>query len=155
MGFYLKRMRERAKSILKDGEKVMFVFRQSLLSDVAPTFIVVTDQRLIIINNSFWGLYAGINFITPTYYNYIPYNKVAGIVLVRGKLFATLNIRLLGRFESNMDFKKKTEGEIDGLMPKTAIALEQFVEQQIKKLEEQKSEKGDKPYLYETGSFKR
>ncbi len=155
MGFFVNKMFEKVKPILHDGEKVVYIFKQSLLSDIAPTFIVATDQRLIIINNSFWGLYAGVNMLTPTDYNYIPYNKVAGIVLVRGKLFATIDIRLLGAFESNMNPQKKTEGEIDGLMPKDAITLEKFVQEQIKRIEEVKPDKEDRPMRYTSGHFRK
>lgn len=155
MGFFVNKMSEKVRPILHDGEKVVYMFKQSLLNDIAPTFIIATDQRLIIINNSFWGLYTGINLLTPTDYNYIPYNKVAGVVLVRGKLFATLDIRLLGAFESNMNPQKKTEGEVDGLIPKSAITLEKFVQEQIKRIEGAKPGSDDRPMRYASGHFKK
>ncbi|MEM3838960.1 MAG: PH domain-containing protein [Candidatus Micrarchaeaceae archaeon] len=154
VGFYLKKMHERVKPVLKGDEKIVLMFRQSLISNIAPTFIVATDQRLIVINNSFWGLYSGINLLTTTDYNYIPYDKITGVVLMKGKLLSTLNIRLLGAFESNISPKKKTEGEIDGLTQNNAIILEQFIEQEVKKLESRKAGEVHGPQAYKSGSFK-
>ena len=127
MGFYIKKAAEKVNPILNDREKIMLMCKQSLLSDIAPTFIIATNQRLIIINNSFWGLYSGINLVAPTDYNYIPYSKIMSVVLIRGKLLSSLDIRLLGGFETNVSPQKRTEGEIDGLGLGTATSLMKFI----------------------------
>ena len=153
MGFFVDKMREKAKLMLHDNEQILFMFRQSLLNKLAPTFIVATDERLIIIDNSFWGLYLGVNLIAPTNYNYIPYNRVTGAVLVRGKIFTTVAVRLLGGLEIN--FQGKNEGEIDGLRLHNAIALEKFVVQQVKRLDEKMQEGKDRPLAYRSGHFRK
>jgi len=153
MGFYIKKAEEKVKSVLDDREKIVLIFKQSLLSDIAPTFIVATDRRLIIINNSFWGLYTNVNVVAPTDYNYIPYSKIMSVVLVRGKLLSSLDVRLLGGFEANISPQKKTEGEIDGLRLSSALLLMKFIEEQIRKLEEPQSAKEGQPRAYKAGRF--
>lgn len=151
MGFYIKKAKEKVKPVLHEKEKIILIFKQSLLSDIAPTFIIATDQRLIIINNSFWGLYVGINFFTPTDYDYIPYSKIVGVVLVKGKMLASVVVRLLGGFETNINPQKKTEGEIDGLRLCSAISLMNFIEEQIQKFEEPKVAKEGHLQVYKGG----
>ncbi len=153
MGFYINKAQEKVAPVLNDGEKIVLIFRQSLISDIAPTFIVATDQRLIIINNSFWGLYVGINFLAPTDYNYIAYSKITSVVLVRGKILSSIDIRLLGGFEANMSPQKKTEGELDGLRLKSATSLMKFIEQQVRKSESIKSAKEGQPQTFKRGRF--
>ncbi len=155
MAYYLRKMQEKVRPVLYDGEKVMLMFRQSLLNNISPTFIIATSQRLIIINNSFWGLYTGANMLTPTDYNYILYNKATGVVLVKGRLFASLDIRLLGGFETNMSMQKRTEGEIDGLRFNSAVTLMQFIEEQIRKVDAPKGRNEDAPQLYKAGRFRK
>ena len=151
MGFYIKKAREKIKPVLNEKEEIMLIFKQSLLSDIAPAFIVATNQRLVIINNSFWGLYTDINLLAPTDYDYIPYSKIMSVVLVRGKLLSSVDIRLLGGFETNISPQKKTEGEIDGLRLYSAISLMKFIEEQIRRLEEPKVANGDHPQIYKGG----
>jgi hypothetical protein len=151
MGFYIKKAREKIKPVLNEKEEIMLIFKQSLLSDIAPAFIVATNQRLVIINNSFWGLYTDINLLAPTDYDYIPYSKIMSVVLVRGKLLSSVDIRLLGGFETNISPQKKTEGEIDGLRLYSAISLMKFIEEQIRRLEEPKAAKEDRPQIYKGG----
>lgn len=154
MGFFIKKIEEKVKPVLGDKEKIILMFKQSLLNNISPTFIVVTDQRLITINNSFWGLYVGVNLFAPTDYNYMPYSKITGVVLVRGRLFSTLDIRLLGGFDTKMSPQKKTEGEIDGLRLDSAIAIMKFVQEKIGKPEEAKPAKEGELPSYKGGRFK-
>lgn len=153
MGFYINKIEEKVKPVLSEREKIILMFKQSLINDIAPTFIVATNQRLIIINNSFWGLYAGVNILAPTDYNYIPYSKITSVILVRGKLLSSLDIRLLGGFESNISPQKKTQGEIDGLRVDSALSLMKFIEEKIAKPEESDAAKEGQPSSYKAGRF--
>lgn len=133
MEFFARKAREEVSQLLEEGEQIMLVSRQSLMNDIAPAFIIATDHRILIINNSFWGLYFGANIFTPTDFNSIPYDRIMSTVLVKGKLFSSLNMRLLGGFEAAMNPQKKTEGEVDGLKGAEAMRIVKFVESMIKK----------------------
>ena len=84
MGYLEKLLEERCKLALHKDEKSLLIIKQSLLSDFAPSFVMATDKRLVIQNNSFWGLYLGHNFLTPTDSNFIPYKKITSVIHVRG-----------------------------------------------------------------------
>ncbi len=153
MGFFIDKIREKVKPVLNDGEEIILMFKQSLLNDIAPTFIIATNHRLIIINNSFWGLYLGINIFAPTDYNYMAYSKMTSVVLVRGKFLSSVDIRLLGGFDSKMSPQKKTEGEIDGLRLQSALALMKYLEERIRKPEEPKNTHEDHLQSFKGGRF--
>jgi hypothetical protein len=155
MGFYIKKIEKKVKPVLNDGEKITLMFKQSLLSAISPTFVVATDQRLIIINNSFWGLYAGFNIFGPTEYNYMLYGKMTSVVLIKGRILASLDIRLLGGSDAKLSVHRKTEGEIDGMRLESAITLMKFIEEKIRKPEESKTAREGQPKAYKAGRFSR
>lgn len=137
MAFFQTKMEKRSGPLLEKGEQILLMIRQSLISDIAPAFIVGTNKRIIIINNSFWGLYANHNILTPTDSNIILYRQITSVMVVRGRIFSSVNIRILGGFESQMSAQKKTEGEIDGLWEKDAVKLAQFIDSRVSEKQRQ------------------
>ncbi len=127
MGFLKTRIYEEASSLLEKGEEIKEAERQSLLSSITPCFFIATDKRIIIIHNTFWGLYAGRNLISPADYNYILYEHITTVVQVRGKFLSSLMIRLRGQFEAGVTLTRN-EGEMDGLWHKDATHLVKFID---------------------------
>ncbi|MDE1860683.1 MAG: PH domain-containing protein [Candidatus Micrarchaeota archaeon] len=113
--YFTRRAIREANSILGEGEEILMTLRQSLITDIAPSFAIVTNKRVIIVNNSFFGLYLNHNLITPTDYNSIYFKQITSVVVVKGRIFESVNIRILGAFDANVAKQRRTEGEMDGI----------------------------------------
>ena len=90
----VKRTTKRLGTILLKGEKVSGVARQSFVSSIAPTIVFCTNKRLIIVHNSFFGLWFGVNIMATTSTGYVPYANIAGVNVIRGKYLSTLHLDL-------------------------------------------------------------
>ncbi len=97
---------------LHHNEWVLMQLRQSYLSSISPDTIVLTNKRIIIVHNSFWGLYAGLNLIQPTRIISANLSSVAGSTSADGKILASVHVRIRGSAE---DSTPRTGFYIDGL----------------------------------------
>lgn len=127
MGFYESRIKKEAASLLREDEKMHFFIRQSLFYGFTPDFVIATDKRILIIKNSFLGLYTGKNVFGNTSYNSIPYRQITSVILSRGISMCTVVIRLQGMIDS----ESKNEGEIKGLWSKDAENLVKSIEHMV------------------------
>ncbi len=116
------------KDILWQGEQVRGTFRQRAIgpggSITVPTSVVVTDNRLIIVNRATLGFRKD--------YEVIPYPKITSVRLERGIMSSTVFIRVEG-YDRDKGLLKggKEEGEIDGLRNNDAKDLADFVNSKI------------------------
>ncbi len=131
MGIVERRMDQEARSLLHENEKLLMKVKQRAYSNFTPSFVLVTNRRIIIINNSFWGLYAGYNLLTPTNYNSIAYNQITSVILIKGNALCSVAIRLHGYFEKNVSAQSSNEGQIDGLSLHDATQLTNFIDRMI------------------------
>lgn len=131
MGIIERRMDQEARALLHENEKLLMKVRQSISSNFTPSFVLVTNRRIIIINNSFWGLYTGYNLLTPTNYNSIAYNQITSVILIKGNVLCSVAIRLHGYFEKNVFAQSSNEGQIDGLLLRDAMQLTNFIDHMI------------------------
>ena len=131
MGIIERRMDREARSLLHENEKLLMKVRQRAYSNLTPSFVLVTNRRIIIINNSFWGLYTGYNLMTPTNYNSIAYNQITSVILIKGNALCSVAIRLHGYFEKNVSTQSSNEGQIDGLSLHDATRLTNFIDRMI------------------------
>ncbi len=81
---------------LHKNETALMKLRQSYLSSISPDTIVLTDKRVIIIHNSFWGLYTGHNIISPTRISTVMLDNIMGTTNSNGKILASIQIRIRG-----------------------------------------------------------
>jgi hypothetical protein len=131
MGIIDRRMEEEARSILHANERLLMKIRQRKYSNLTPSFVLVTNRRLIIVNNSFWGLYTGYNLFSPTNYNSIAYNQITSVILIKGNALCSVAIRLHGYFEKNIASQQSNEGQIDGLSLHDASQLTNLIDHMI------------------------
>ena len=114
---------------LHKNETVLMTLRQSYLSSISPDSVAVTDKRVIIIHNSFWGLYFGHNFISPTRVSSVMLNNIMGTTNSNGKILATVQIRIRGSGEDEMS--EGSGWHIAGLRIKEAQTLSDIIEESI------------------------
>ncbi len=100
------------QKILWPGEVVELTARQRRIgpggSVTAPTSVIITNKRLIIVNREAAGIRKD--------YEVIPYKDVASVRLERGIIASTVFIRVLGYDRDRGLLKNgREEGEIDGL----------------------------------------
>ncbi len=112
---------------MQSGEKLHIFIRQPLFYNLTPSFILATNRRIIIIKNSFWGIYAGRNIFSSTVYNSIPYRQVTSVILSRGILTCSITVRLQGM----LDAAASNEGEINGIWSKDALNFVNFAEHMV------------------------
>ena len=124
MGFYERRMDQELAPLLYKEEKVQLFVRQSRLHSLTPDFVIATDRRIIIIKNSFLGLYTGKNILGNTSYNSVPYRQITSVIMSKGMSMRSVIIRLQG----TIDNTTKNEGEINGLWSKDAENLVKSIE---------------------------
>ena len=80
------------RHVLYIGEDTITEARQSYLKSMAPTRLVATEKRLIIVDPSFWGLWTGHDVFDSTHYIIIPYKHIVSVTVSTGLLFATIKI---------------------------------------------------------------
>ncbi len=115
------------RHVLHADEGTLLESRQSYLVDIAPTRIIATRRRLIIIDPSFWGLYVGHDISDSTHYVIIPYKHIIGVTMSKGLLFTSLKIHTIGGEETNSIMKG--ENEIHGMIKGDAVNLATFIEE--------------------------
>jgi hypothetical protein len=107
---------ERCMNVLRDvlgkDEQTILEIKQSLLMGLAPDRIVATNKRLIIVRPSFWKLYTGHNIIGPTEASFVPYHNLISVITSKGRIFATVHIRIHGFADESKEMKK--EGRLTG-----------------------------------------
>jgi hypothetical protein len=82
--------------LLAPKEYVVLGARQSFPRTLSPGLIVATNKRVLIVKQSFWGLYSGHNIVSPSIFANIHYKKMTEISLKNGRLFCSIVIRVLG-----------------------------------------------------------
>jgi len=120
--------------ILWKGEQVKGTFKQRMIgpggSVTVPTSVIVTDNRLIIVNRATLGFRKD--------YEVIPYTKITSVRLEKGIISSTVFIRVEGYDRDTGLLKNgKEEGEIDGLHNTDAKDLADFVNAKIDQGEQQ------------------
>ncbi len=115
------RIREEMKTVISPSETIMLIIKQSLWHSIAPSALVLTDRRVVIIHHSFWGLYTKINLISPTEINVVQHINIKSVALGRGLLFGTARLRLLGFVEPTpqVDY----EWDLSGIWIKDALKV--------------------------------
>jgi hypothetical protein len=116
------------KDILWQGEVVRGTFKQRMIgpggSVTVPTSVVVTDNRVIIINRATLGLRKD--------YEVIPYSKIASVRLEKGIISSSVFVRVQGYDHDTGLLKNgREEGEIDGLHGNDAKDLAEFLNTKI------------------------
>lgn len=114
------------KHILTKDEETLFETKQSYFHSLSPERMVATSKRLIIVRPSFFGLYLGHDLFEPTDYFIIPYREIASVVVTRGKILATIHMRILGGFSAHCP-----EGEVEGLRIRNAMTIAKMLEEII------------------------
>jgi hypothetical protein len=138
------------RHVLHADEGTLLESRQSYLVDIAPTRIIATRRRLIIIDPSFWGLYTGHDISDSTHYVIIPYKHIIGVTMSKGLLFASLKIHTIGGEETNT--LMKGENEIHGMIRGDAVNLASFIEE-IVEYEDEAEEEVKPPKKVEERSY--
>ncbi len=90
------RTAEELRPLLSSEEKILGALRQSYLSSLSPDSIVATDRRILVVHYSFWGLHAKHNILSSTDIGIVYYNHIISMDVARGKIFATIHLRLRG-----------------------------------------------------------
>lgn len=103
--------------------------RESYFSSIAPDTVVLTDKRVVIIHNSFWGLYLGINILSPTRVSSVMLNNIMGTTNANGKILATVQIRIRGSGEESES--SESGWHIEGLRIAPAHKLSSMIEESI------------------------
>ncbi len=117
-----------AKSILWPDEKVQVTVRQRRVgpggSVTAPTSVLATDKRIIILNRATLGIRQD--------YEVIPYRQVTSVRLEHGVISSSVFIRVQG-YDKDQGLLKngREEGEIDGLSNSDAKALADFLNRKL------------------------
>lgn len=119
---------------LHKNESLLFKLRQSYLSSVSPDTVVLTDKRVVIIHNSFFGLYFGFNIFSPTRVSTVMLSNIMGTTTTRGKILATVNIRVRG--SSGESESPESGWHIDGLRHKNAMKITEMIEELVEVEEE-------------------
>ncbi|MDE1865900.1 MAG: PH domain-containing protein [Candidatus Micrarchaeota archaeon] len=112
------------KDILWQGEQIKGTFKQRRIgpggSVTVPTSVIVTDNRIIIVNRATLGFRKD--------YEVIPYAKITSVRLEAGIISSSVFVRVEGYDRDTGLLKNgKEEGEIDGLHNKDARELADFV----------------------------
>jgi hypothetical protein len=108
-----RRITEEINTVISTSETIELVLRQSLFHSISPDAVVITDRRVILIHHSFWGLYMNFNLIKQTETNIVPFKNIMGVAMIKGKILASVNLRVLGFTESTKS--TRLEWDIPGL----------------------------------------
>lgn len=117
--------------ILSSTEGIIMCLKQSSLSALAPTFIIITDTNVITVHFSFWHYYAGFRlwgFTRSTYKCMIPYRNITAATLVKGNIFSTLELKTKDIEHSEKRGGIKDTVAIDGLFTEHAERLVKIID---------------------------
>jgi hypothetical protein len=114
-----KRITEEINTVISASETIVLVLRQSLFYSFSPDAVVVTDRRVILIHHSFWGLYMNFNLIKQTEMNIVPFKNIMSVAMIKGKILASVNLRVLGFVDSTQS--TRLEWDIPGLRQYDAL----------------------------------
>jgi len=107
------------------GETVLLKFRQSYFSSISPDAVILTNKRVIIIHNSFWGLYFNHNIMSPTQVSGVLLDNIMGTTTMTGKILSTVFIRIRGTGEESVS--EGSGWHIAGLRTSAATLLSGMV----------------------------
>lgn len=124
------------KNVLWPNEKIMGTVKQRRVgpggSVTVPTSVVITDQRLIILNRATLGIRHD--------YEVIPYNSISSVRLEEGIISSSVFIRVQGYdTDKGLLQKGRQEGEIDGLRNKDAKELANFINLKMQQRSQQQA----------------
>ncbi len=122
--------------VLEKGEETIMEIKQSLLVARSPDRILATSKRLILVRPSFWKLYTGHTIFGPTEVSFVPYNHLISVIATRGRLLATVHLRIQGYSDESREMKK--EGQITGVRIDDATSFTIFLENVIEVLSAEK-----------------
>ncbi len=117
---------------LEKNEVTLLEIKQSILAGIAPDRVVATDKRIIMVRPSFWKLYAGHTIASPTEVSYVPYHNLISVITTKGRIFATVHMRIHGFADESREMKK--EGQINGVPIAEATRFTRFLEDIIEAL---------------------
>ncbi|MDE1874179.1 MAG: PH domain-containing protein [Candidatus Micrarchaeota archaeon] len=123
-----------AKSILWPDEKVEVTVRQRRIgpggSATAPTSVLATDKRIIILNRATLGIRQD--------YEAIPYRQITSVRLEHGMISSSVFVRVMG-YDRDQGLLKngKEEGEIDGLSNSDAKTLADYLNRKLEDAEQE------------------
>lgn len=127
---------QRCMNLLSDvigkDEETLLETKQSVFKALAPDRIVATNKHIMIIRPSFWKLYTGHNVIGPTEVSYIPYRNLISVIATKGRVYATVHIRIQGFADESREMRK--EGQISGVEIAEATIFTNFIEDIIETL---------------------
>jgi hypothetical protein len=127
------------RHVLYADEVTILEARQSGFVSLAPTRIVATKKRLIIVDPSFWGLHTGRDISDSTEYTIIPYRYVISVTISKGLFFSSITIHT----SSGSDNNAKGASEIHGIDHLSALNMATFIEEIIEfEGAEEETEKG-------------
>ncbi len=132
--------------VLAKDEEILFELRQSYLQSISPDRIIATNKRLIIVRPSFWGLYMGHDVLNPSELSFVPYRNVISIMMNRGKILASLHIRIHGFTDSSPEMGK--EGNVEGVVIDMAVKFTRFIEEIVELMNENGEAKETAEYTY-------
>ncbi len=97
-------------AILSPGEYVVMGATQRFPHALAPSLLIATNKRVLLIKLSFWTLYTGHNIWSPSNIVNIHYDRIAQISLSSGRFFSTIKMKIVGS-ETNVELPKLTKKE--------------------------------------------
>lgn len=116
------------RDLMWPGEQIMLTVKQRRVgpggSVTAPTSVIATNKRLIILNRATLGIRRD--------YEVILYRQITSVRLERGMVSSSVFVRVQG-YDTDKGLLKRgrQEGEIDGLNNNDAKALADFINQQL------------------------
>lgn len=122
------------KNVLWPDEKVAMTVTQRRVgpggSVTAPTTVVTTDKRLIIMNRASLGFRRD--------YEVIPYRQITSVRLEKGIISSSVFIRVQG-YDRDQGLLQngKEEGEIDGLKNSEAQQLADYLNKMVEQVSEE------------------
>ncbi|MGD0729311.1 MAG: hypothetical protein ABR981_04515 [Candidatus Micrarchaeaceae archaeon] len=120
-------LRSEIEGILSSTEDVIMCLKQSHMSSITPSFIVITDANIITVRFSFWYYYSGIRLFSSTYKNIVPYRCVTAATIRKGNMLSTLEIKTKDIKHSE---RKGVENSVivDGLFTEQAEKLAKIID---------------------------
>lgn len=131
------------KHVLHPKEETYIEAKQSAFETLAPTKVVATNKRLIVVKPSFWAIHIGYDLISPTNYEIIPYQYILGVTLAKGKALSTIKIHHHGGGSNEEHASTISDGcGVSGIKTKQAARLVNFVEEIIEAGQDANSQSG-------------
>ena len=96
-GYKLGKNYERImKKYLGPDEKIIIGAKQSYFTSLAPTMMLATNKRLMILRPTFCRLYAGRNIFSTSNISFIQYGTIKSVTFTYGMFLCSINVRAIG-----------------------------------------------------------